>query len=188
MMNTLEKQGRAHKWCTPMDPRIWPSKSSYVRIRDVALKTCQRRCMIGRSGERGSGISVLAARYNDDDDDDDDDDDMYIYSKIEYNSKVITSHCPGDGLLKIKKRETFYFGKKCPLDTSFFLFVCFGGVSYFSIYLVSYSFSFPLLHIHIYIYIYIYMCVCVCVCVCVQTFFSNTSLFFQVLCENHQYS
>ena len=23
----LEKQGRAHKWCTPMDPLIWPSKS-----------------------------------------------------------------------------------------------------------------------------------------------------------------
>ena len=29
--------------------------------------------MIGRSGERGSGISVLAARHDDDDDDDDDD-------------------------------------------------------------------------------------------------------------------
>ena len=43
--------------------------SSYVRIWDVALKTCQRRWMIGRSGERGSGISVLAARHNDDDDD-----------------------------------------------------------------------------------------------------------------------
>ena len=27
---------------------------------------------IGKSGERGSGISVLAARHNDDDDDDDD--------------------------------------------------------------------------------------------------------------------
>ena len=27
--------------------------------------------MIGRSGERGSGISVLAARHDDDDDDDD---------------------------------------------------------------------------------------------------------------------
>ena len=26
--------------------------------------------MIGRSGERGSGISVLAARHDDDDDDD----------------------------------------------------------------------------------------------------------------------
>ena len=43
--------------------------SSYVRIRDVALKTCQRRRTIGRSGERGSGISVPAARHDDDDDD-----------------------------------------------------------------------------------------------------------------------
>ena len=41
---------------------------SYVRIRDIALKTCKRRWMIGRSGERGSGISVLAARHHDDDD------------------------------------------------------------------------------------------------------------------------
>ena len=41
--------------------------NSYVRIRDVALKTYQRRCMIGRSGERGSGISVLVARHDDDD-------------------------------------------------------------------------------------------------------------------------
>ena len=32
--------------------------------------------MIGRRGERGSGISMLTARY--DDDDDDDDDDIYI--------------------------------------------------------------------------------------------------------------
>ena len=29
-------------------------------------KTCQRRWTIGRSGERGSGISVLAARHDDD--------------------------------------------------------------------------------------------------------------------------
>ena len=40
--------------------------SSYVRIQDVALKTCQKGSMIGRSGERVSGISVLAARHNDD--------------------------------------------------------------------------------------------------------------------------
>ena len=39
-------------------------------IRDVTLKTCQRRWMIGRRGERGSGISVLAAQHHDDDDDD----------------------------------------------------------------------------------------------------------------------
>ena len=52
------------------DPREH-TYSSYVRIRDVALKTCQKRWMIGGSGERGSGISVLAARHDDDDDDDD---------------------------------------------------------------------------------------------------------------------
>ena len=31
-------------------------------------KTCQRRWTIGRSGERGSGISVLAARHDNEDD------------------------------------------------------------------------------------------------------------------------
>ena len=46
--------------------------SSYVRIRDVALNTCQKRWTIGINGKRGSGISVLAARHDDDDDDDDD--------------------------------------------------------------------------------------------------------------------
>ena len=38
---------------------------SYVRIGDVALKTCQRRWTIGKSGERGSRISVLAAGHDD---------------------------------------------------------------------------------------------------------------------------
>ena len=76
----LEKLGQAHKWCTPMDPthmaeqkqhdQLEHTYSSYVRIRDVALKTCQRWWTIGRSGERESGISVLVARHNDDDDDD----------------------------------------------------------------------------------------------------------------------
>ena len=42
--------------------------SGYVRIRDVALKTYQRRWTIGWSGERGSGISVLATRHHDEDD------------------------------------------------------------------------------------------------------------------------
>ena len=42
--------------------------SSYVRIRDVTLKTCQKRWTIGRSVERGLGIFVLAARHDDDDD------------------------------------------------------------------------------------------------------------------------
>ena len=51
------------------DDQLEHSYSSYVMIRDVTLKTCQRRWMIGRRGERGSGISVLAARHDDDDDD-----------------------------------------------------------------------------------------------------------------------
>ena len=49
------------------DDQLEHTYSSYVRIRNVALKTCQRRWMIGRSGERGSGISVLAAWHDDDD-------------------------------------------------------------------------------------------------------------------------
>ena len=39
--------------------------SCYVRIRDVVLKTYLGRWTIGRSGERGSGIFVLPARYDD---------------------------------------------------------------------------------------------------------------------------
>ena len=44
--------------------------SSYVRIQDVVLKTCQGGRTMGKSGERGPGISVLPARHDDDDDDD----------------------------------------------------------------------------------------------------------------------
>ena len=41
--------------------------SSCVRIQDVVLRTCLGRWTIGRSGERGSGISVLPARHDDGD-------------------------------------------------------------------------------------------------------------------------
>ena len=51
------------------DNQLEHTYSSYVRIGDVALKTCQKRWMIERSSERGSGISVLAAQHDDDDDD-----------------------------------------------------------------------------------------------------------------------
>ena len=43
--------------------------SNYVRIRDAVRKTCLRWWTIGKSGERGSGISVLPAQLDDDDDD-----------------------------------------------------------------------------------------------------------------------
>ena len=46
--------------------------SNYVRIEDAVLKTCLRQWAIGKSGERGSGISMLPARH----------DDIYIYIYI----------------------------------------------------------------------------------------------------------
>ena len=66
------------------DGQLEHTYSSYVRIRDVALKTYQKRWKIGRSGERGSGISVLAARH-------DDDDEISMY------------HSPDDGLREPKR-------------------------------------------------------------------------------------
>ena len=64
-----ELQGTPHMAKQKQDDELEHIFSSSVRIRDVALKTCQRRWTIGRSGERGSGISVLVARHDDDDDD-----------------------------------------------------------------------------------------------------------------------
>ena len=61
--------GPPHTTDQKQDDQFQTTFSSYVRIRDVALKTHQRRWTIGRCGERGSGISVLAAQHDDDDDD-----------------------------------------------------------------------------------------------------------------------
>ena len=52
------------------DDQLELTYSNYVRTQDVILKTCRRRWVIARSGERGSGISVVTARHDDDDDDD----------------------------------------------------------------------------------------------------------------------
>ena len=60
--------GPPHMAEQKQDDQLEHTYSSYVRIRDVAMKTCQRRWTIGRMGERGSGISMLAARHDDDDD------------------------------------------------------------------------------------------------------------------------
>ena len=62
--------GPPHMARQKQDDQLEYTFSSYVRIWDVALKTCQRQWTIGKSGERGSGISVQAAQHDDDDDDD----------------------------------------------------------------------------------------------------------------------
>ena len=49
------------------DDQLEPTYTSYVPIQDVALKTCRKQWMIGRGGERGSGISVLMVQHDDDD-------------------------------------------------------------------------------------------------------------------------
>ena len=59
--------GTPHMAKQKQDDLLELTYSSYVRTHNVTLKTCQRRWIIGRSGERRSGISVLAARYDDDD-------------------------------------------------------------------------------------------------------------------------
>ena len=66
--------GPPHMAGQKQDDQLEHTSSSYVRIRDVALKTCQRRWTIGKSGKRGSGISVLVARH--------DGEDIYIYIYI----------------------------------------------------------------------------------------------------------
>ena len=61
--------GPPHMAEQKQDDQLEHTYSSYVRIQDVAPKTCLGRWTLGRSGERGSGISVLAAWHDDDDDD-----------------------------------------------------------------------------------------------------------------------
>ena len=60
--------GSPHMAAQKQDDQLERTFSSYVRIQVVVLKTNLGRWTIGRSGERGSGISVLPARYDDDDD------------------------------------------------------------------------------------------------------------------------
>ena len=47
--------GPPHMAGQKQDDQLKHTYNSYVRIRDVALKTSQRRWTIGKSGERGSG-------------------------------------------------------------------------------------------------------------------------------------
>ena len=60
--------GSPHMAAQKQGDQLKRTFSSYVRIQGVVLKTYLGRWTIGRSGERGSGISVLPARYDDDDD------------------------------------------------------------------------------------------------------------------------
>ena len=64
----MYSNGPPHMAKQKQDDQLGLTYSSYVRSQDVTLKTCQRRWIIGRRGEKGSGISVLVARHDDVDD------------------------------------------------------------------------------------------------------------------------
>ena len=63
--------------------------------------------MIGRRGERGSGISVLAARH----DDDDDDPKLMVQINMKYlddhEIKLLVNHAQSPGLVSLKIIEPF---------------------------------------------------------------------------------
>ena len=63
----LEKQGRAHKCCTPMDPFTWTSKDVDTGCSPEDLAEAMNHM---GGAKRGSGTSMLMARQDDDDDDD----------------------------------------------------------------------------------------------------------------------
>ena len=63
----MYSHGPSHIAEQKQDSLLEHTYSSSVTIWDVALKTCQNGRTIGKRGERGSGISVQAARHDDDD-------------------------------------------------------------------------------------------------------------------------
>ena len=106
--------------------------SNYVRIRDVALKSYQRRWTIGKSGERGSGISVLVVRH---------DDDIYIYIYIQHLF-----------ICKYAAREPAYFFSASVQVNHVYSCV----LAILSIQINENTYKHPP-HTYIYIYIYIYI-------------------------------
>ena len=145
------------------DNQLEHTLSSYVRIQDVALKTCQRRWTIGRSGERGSGISVLAPRH-DDDDDDDIKETSAIESKVNRNKYICNSyviHISNINYLYVYKYTYIYI----------YIYICIyiythtHTHTYIYIYIYTHMHIYIHSHIYIHIYIYIYimwMTICIC--------------------------
>ena len=133
--------------------------SSYVRIQVVILKTCLGRWTIGRSGERGSGISVLPARY------DDDDDDLssinlssivFVFSIfINFLNLSLSIHTSVSFYIFFYIREKFPSAAKSSVYRKSYIITLLFSISL--LYLATLLYNILLLYsIYIYIYIYIY--------------------------------
>ena len=93
--------GPPHMAVQKQDDQHEHTFSSYVRIRDAVLKTYLGRWTIGRSGERGSGVSVLPARY-----------DYYYYYYYYYAplTKICPNRWPKDELVSDVLLRTLSYG------------------------------------------------------------------------------
>ena len=88
--------GPPHMAVQKQDDQHEHTFNRYVRIRDVVLKTYLGRWTIGRSGERGSGISVIPARYDDDD----------IYILVIFNSWNLSCDLRFHGVFFFLKQQS----------------------------------------------------------------------------------
>ena len=103
--------GSPHTAAQKQDDQHERTFSSYVRIQVVVLKTYLGRWTIGRSGERGSGISVLPARYDDDD----------IVDNIKPGRCMFSSSNFVGSLIFMRKNCVFHF---CVFLCNFIMFLC----------------------------------------------------------------
>ena len=147
--------GPTHKAEQKQADQLEPTYSSSVRIWDVALRTCQKRWTIGRSGKRGSGISMLVAQQ-------DDDNDLWYRRKLTFYEKKnhqgviiyrqylinlnallfgITIHWPNPlqrSKTSTQKERPEYDASNCD---GLVWFLCFNGISTFVGYLMPKPFS-----------------------------------------------
>ena len=121
------------------DDQLELTYSNYVRTQDVTLKTCRRRCVIGRSGKRGSGISVLAARHYDDDDD-------FLYSVIFFRSVIFPP------ISCVNTYFHFYFFYLFKISTvQLYSFYSGRSFCFFRLVLFLFTFCFYFLRFHVFI-------------------------------------
>ena len=100
----LEKHGRTHKWIYSYGPPHMAEQRQDGQHEHTFSKDLPERWTIGKSGERGSGISVLhVARH-------DDDDDASFLKKINSNKFFLQSEdCYHDSLYWPSRSDFFFF-------------------------------------------------------------------------------
>ena len=92
--------------------------SSYVRTQDVTQKTCRRRWTIGKSGERWSRISVLAARLDDDDIYQRSSRDWYLSWRLPHGCETLLRN------ISSLQKQIIYLSSEIPFCACLFVCLC----------------------------------------------------------------